>query len=450
MSASTAATTSSSRFYRAIRKWERLSEQLQSNMVDPSSASGSTPLFRKRRLDVAVTISELHQRQRRRLRPSLDGPTDGGYHQAKSNDHRAKVETAVVQFLRRYSLGTQMDDRILDTMLSSGVDGESGNLVGKMLIKRPLAVKALLGYIYKPGIQRISSLVTRNKCARLIAIAVLAAEKEALLECKEANHNVSSDSDEATLTRMISEGSQLCERLEDMVSFIVTTDTDVDPKNALLFSPGEQLCVLASKCAAVAQGVAIWARGMSTGNDFVQSASYAPLSPSLLSLIRILYLKHPLLGDDALDVALRFIEHNNSEISYQKMNEIKEQALRLLLFLIAKGEGPAVLRHMARLLKHAGNSCLDSSLIRYFMSGMLEIVSPPFSIPFVRAICELLRTQGITEAILASYFDAASKSRLKNLLTYFKGLLSEQGKLRLMQEDRNLVAAVFSTYSKSY
>ena len=70
--------------------------------------------------------------------------------------------------------------------------------------------------------------------------------------------------------------------------------------------------------------------------------------------------------------------------------------------------------------------------------------------PLRPLLCEFLKSQGITEAVLASYFDVESKTRLKEILTYFKVLLSEPGKLRLMQEDRNLVAAVFSTYSKSY
>ena len=66
--------TKRTRFRRAIRKWERLSQDLDFAMVDPSSSAstaGSSGMgLRKRRLDVALTVSELHQRQRRRLKPA--------------------------------------------------------------------------------------------------------------------------------------------------------------------------------------------------------------------------------------------------------------------------------------------------------------------------------------------------------------------------------------------
>lgn len=143
-----------------MRKWERLSEDLQGSMVDPSS-TGSTPLFRKRRLDMSVTISELHQRQRRRLMPSLT--QDSSEASSSKNGEQGKLETSVLSFLRRYSLGTQIDDRILDAMLPSGSLSMSGILVGHLLMKRPLTIKALLGYLYKPGSQRIRSVVTKNK-----------------------------------------------------------------------------------------------------------------------------------------------------------------------------------------------------------------------------------------------------------------------------------------------
>ena len=47
---------------RAFRKWEFLKEDLESTMADPTASAaiaGSSPIFRKRRLDVALTMSEL-------------------------------------------------------------------------------------------------------------------------------------------------------------------------------------------------------------------------------------------------------------------------------------------------------------------------------------------------------------------------------------------------------
>ena len=145
-------------FLRAIRKWERLGDDLKSSMIDPGSTN-STPLFRKRRLDVAMTISELHQRQRRRTLPKGSNVT-GGH---RIDIAEAKRENAVHSFLRQYSLSTRVDDSFLDSILESGSSELAASSSGALLVKRPISVKALLGYLYKPGGQRVGSVVTKKK-----------------------------------------------------------------------------------------------------------------------------------------------------------------------------------------------------------------------------------------------------------------------------------------------
>lgn len=419
---------------------------MQSSIVDPTAATttNSTPLFRKRRLDVAITISELHQRRKRRLLPSKDTDDDGVRN--KEADPRARTENAVLEFLRRYSLGTRVDDRILDKMLPEGLAGDASNLVGKLMIKRPLTVKALLGYLYKPASQRISSPTIKNKCARLISMSVQAAQEEALAEAKKVDSSSTIEHDEVELTRNLLEGSRLCEALENMVSFLVSTPEGLSNGGgeSSTESPGQQLCQLAMKCAPVAQGVAIWAREVTKGNEFVSSASYPTLSPSILSLMRIIFLRHPFTRDDTMDVAMCFLTHSNSEISYQKMNSIKEQSMRLLLFLCTRGEAPMVLGEFTRLV--SGTAHLDASLIRYFVSGLLQVAAAPFSIPFVRLLCRLLKGPAASEAIKTSYFDDDSKKLLNRVIRYMGGLEANgtQGKLSL--EDSSLVKSVIDLY----
>ena len=445
-----AAEARSSRFPCAIRKWERLTEDLQSAMIDPSSSGSSTPLFRKRRLDVALTVSELHQRQRRRLRPVDDGDDDDGdHHMLNGENHADKrlatIETAVLNFLRRYSLGTQVDDRILDAMLPRNEIGvDSSNIVGKLLIKRPLSVKALLGYMFVPG-QRVGATSTRNKCARLVALSVLAAEGEAVAEMQHRNSSQTPRSDEVAVTRILQQGSELCERLENMVSFLVVTEA---AKGGAAASPGEQLCALALKCAPVAQGVVMWAHKISSGSEFVTSASYPTVSPSILSMVRIVTLQHPYTRRDSIEVALGFLKHSNSEISYQKMNEIKEQSIRLLIFLTVNGEGPTVLERITSALKVQGSSFMDASLIRYFVGGLLEVVSAPFSAPFVRSLASLLQVPVCGEAVRSQYFGDENNQRLGTLMDVFKGLVGRSTRqLELTVEDTNLVKSLISAYT---
>lgn len=406
------------------------------------ASAGSTPLFRKRRLDVAVTISELNQRQRRRLEHN---DAEAEYDGTQVPDARSKVESAVLSFLRKYSLGTQIDDSTLDKMLPSGLGNDPTNLIGSLLMKRPLTIKALLGYMYKPGSQRVSNVVTKNKCARLIALAVKAAEADTLTRFKSVNDSLTVEYDEVAVTRMLSEGSRLCETVENMVSFLVTSASDAKNVNQ---SPGVQLCSLALKCAPVSQGVAIWAREITKASDFVTSASYPTLSPSILSLIRVIYLKHPFIRDDALEVAFGFIKHSNSEISYQTVNEIKEQSLRLLIFLCARGEAPAVLRRMTKLLDQPGTSGLDASLVRYFVSGLLEVANVPFSVPFVRLFCSILMAQGTIEAVKTKYFDNESKTRLSKLLTYLGDLVTKETHGKLTPQDSAQIKSLVTVYQQ--
>lgn len=435
-------------YARIIRKWERLLEVFLGDMIDPSSISlGSTPLFRKRRLDVACTISDLHQKQRRRLHPGQDDDVEGKLAPiiTSSDERNANVESAVLAFLRIYGLGSQIDDLVLDKMLPNALGGSEVNLIGIVLIQYPIAIEALLGYLYKPG-KRVGSLELRNKCARLVAYAVLAAEAGSLAEARKIKSNIpESETDEVSLTSMLLEGCQLCEQLENMVSFIVTADaTKIEGPAA---SPGERLCGLAVKCAPVAQGVAMWSREITKGVEFVISASYGTISPNIMSLVRIIYMHHPFTRDDVCGVAFQFLNHANSEVVYQTMNSLKEQSLRLLIYLCMRGEAPSVFDQIMMLMKDVGRSPLDASLIRYFISGLLEIASPPFSIPFIRSFSILLKSPASVDAVKTSYFNEKSRNRLTAIMNYLKIRIT--GKLdgrRLAKEDTALINSVLTIY----
>ena len=439
-------------YTRVIRKWERLLEVLQGDMIDPSTAAG-TPHSRKRRLDVACTISDLHQRQRRRFYQDKSGAENGHpipietqfEHSDINVDRRKEIESAISTFLRKYCLGTQIDELLLDKILPKTQDNYEAKFVGNLLVEYPIAIEALLGYLYKPG-QRVGLISLRSKCARLTSLAVLASETQSLEEARKIDPNISvSESDEEGLTEMLSKGSQLCEQLENMVSFIVTTDAT--KLNGTASSPGEQICSLAVKCAPVSQGVAMWAREITRGGEFVSSASYASISPNIMTLVRIVYMYHPFTRDDVCHVAFQFLKHANSEVVYQTMNSLKEQSLRLLLFLCTRGEAPSVFDQLITLLKDPGRSSLDASLIRYFISGLLEIASPPYSIPFIRSLMILLKSPASIDAVKATYFDKNSKNRLGAIMNYLKTRISGKLDARPMaKEDISLINSVVAIY----
>lgn len=436
------------RFRRAIRKWEALSQALESFMVDPTvstSASGSSPMLRKRRMEVALTVSELHQRQRRRL---VGASNNGVHHNGDSPVHSENLESALLSLLKRHSIGIKLEEAVLDKLLPLGLEMDTRG-VGDLLIQHPLAVQALLGHLYKPGPTRVASPSTKNKCARLVALAMIAAEESAKAEARARGRTmlVGEDDvtpDEVALTRMIVQGSQYCEQVETMISFLVTSvPGNPGPQSAP--SPGQKLCSLALQCPAVGLGVTMWAREFTLGKEYAASASFPTLSPSILSLVRLVALKHPFSRKDALQVALSFLRHANADVSYQKVNSIKECSLRLLIFLLVQGDVVPVLSSLLVRLQQVGSSELDASLIRYFVGGVLEVVQQPVSPVFVRTFGSLLNAPKVVDAVRSSYFAEASRNRLVALLRGFKGVRSRAG-LPAGNLDESLVSTLLATY----
>jgi TH1 protein len=454
------------RLRRAVRKWEVFCQVLENSMVDPAAAAtaGSSTVFHKRRLDVALTINELTQRQRKRQRPGDDEDADNGMN-GHADRNQSALETALLRFLRRYALGVQVDDSLLDPLLPSGLDTvHAGKQIGALLMKHSLSVRALLGYLYKPGSSRVTAPVVKNKCARLIALAVRAAEEVAWAESRAPNVKGGEDgelgdddgdgeansrelSDEVALTRVILQGGQLCEQLESMVSFLVSVDKGQKNNNGsgIPSGPGQKLCALAFQHAPVAQGVMIWAREFTHGNEFATSASFPTLSVSILSLARLVGIYQPFARGDALSIALQFLKHTNRDVSYQKMNAIKEQSLRLLIHLLMQGELAAVLNAITSRLQQQSSSELDASLIRYFVAGVLEAVRPPVSSAFVRLFAQLLLAPLCIDAVRSTYFQSEHRARLVQLVLAFPMVRTLNGN-KLEGEDLAIVNALMATY----
>eukprot|EP00544_Gedaniella_sp_CCMP2646_P010829 CAMPEP_0202497672 /NCGR_PEP_ID=MMETSP1361-20130828/23503_1 /ASSEMBLY_ACC=CAM_ASM_000849 /TAXON_ID=210615 /ORGANISM="Staurosira complex sp., Strain CCMP2646" /LENGTH=835 /DNA_ID=CAMNT_0049129341 /DNA_START=75 /DNA_END=2582 /DNA_ORIENTATION=- len=420
----------------AIRKWQRLIEEFENAMSIGSS--GSSTMLRKRRLDTSLLVSELHQHQRRRHKPS---PEDGNGHVDDRDESRDSLESALEDLLKRYSRGLPLDDRDLNKLLTTDCSDDPSTDVGKLMIEHPLSIHALLGQLFKPGSSRASSMVTRSKCARLVAMAVLATDSAVGNEPPPALES-EDESPIERLTETLLTASQLCELLENMMTFEVISDPTLASDDS---SAGRKLCALALRNAPIAQGVIMWASEIAKGKGFVSSASYPTFAPSILSLARILSAKHPFTRSTVLDIALVFPKHSNRELSYQKMNDLKLQALRLLIFLLVKGEVRAVLGSFTRRLRQQGTTEMDASLVRYFVSGLLDVMQPPFSFPLVHELGSMLAAPKCIDALRSSYFGESNKTRLSLLVNSFPGVLRKHPE-SCSKEDAAMVSMLQSVY----
>jgi hypothetical protein len=84
-------------------------------------------------------------------------------------------------------------------------------------------------------------------------------------------------------------------------------------------------------------GVVIWMKEQGSRSNFVATASYPTVSPSILCLVRLICRCHPLTRPIALDISFLFLGHSNHTISHQKMQSIKEQYLHPMLWLSMQG-----------------------------------------------------------------------------------------------------------------
>ena len=416
----------------AIRKWERLREELEDEMFKPQ-VTGTT-FQRKRRLDVALTMSDLFQRKRRRVDPKHQDETTAALSLTDKDDNENTLDVALSQLLTKNSLGIPLDKDTIDNVLKFAYGG-STDRIGDLLIKHPTAVKALLGNLFGPS-KRIRQLEIRLKCSRLVALAVTASERLAAVQCHPsttANDN-SKSHDENDMSQIILKASQLCEQLENMVSFTVldSIDTNTSKEGSI----GRQLSALCIQHPAVASGVLVWMKELASGSEFVSTASYPTISPCILSLARLISIYHPLTRPVVLEISLIFMSHSNREISHRKMESIKEQCLRLMLWLSAQGLVLDVISALSW-------SDMDSALIRYFFMGILEIVQAPLSLSFVRALGGLMLKTSCVDALTSKHF--VEKEQIVQLIDMFDAAFDcQEG----WDEDEALLSTLKSTYTQ--
>ena len=271
---------------KAMRRWARLSEELETAMVLPdestSAGTSTNAIIRKRRLDIALTTSELHQRQRRRVAPNSSAAAP------KKSVMRDNLDSAVEKLIRKYSMGVVIDNETAEALLRASYGSEK-QIIGDVLNAHPVSLAALLAYLFKPGRLRVRSLEMRHKCAKLIALASYSASV-ALSKIGKGVEGASVEDNVDEFTKILLRGSQLCEQIETMVSFIVVDEVDFKEGASV----GRELSSLCIKNPAVAQGALLWSIERGSSLEFVDSAAYPTLAPSILSLARIISIHHPL------------------------------------------------------------------------------------------------------------------------------------------------------------
>lgn len=399
-------------------------------------------LTRKRRADIAMSSSELYQKQRKIVSNHIQGVNSAA-------GMRYSIDEGIFTMLKKYSMGTNLDEEILNQLLynpnkdPSLSDFENNLRIGKSIYSQSLVIEYLLKSLFVTG-TRVKTTEMRMKCSKLIAMAAIAVQNDAksVFPSHTVGNQSYNDNDIDCLSKEIFLGSELCQQLENVVKFVVTDDVS-DVSNSSVGSKFSGLCI---KNSIVSQGCLLWAIDKSQNEDFPTSAAYPYTGPGLLSLTRIVSKHHPLLRELGMQVALQFLSHSNPELSYQKLSGIKEQALRLLLIISTKGMAVEIFNALTTKLKIG---VLDAGLVRYFVGGCIEIMSGPYSPPIVRAFGKFLIDKSCVDILNAVYFDSKKKRALRKMMHEFNGMMADDfgNYSRITVEDRNLVLALKEAYT---
>jgi len=148
------------------------------------------------------------------------------------------------------------------------------------------------------------------------------------------------------------------------------------------------------KFAAVSLGIIRWVESIvCEPNYFSLNSDYCPIHLALLDEV---VSNHPLLHSRVLQLYTRLFEGGRAiygDMENLAEMEIKKMLVDRLVNLLSRGYVLPVVKYMALCWR---NTDTDISLIRYFVTEVLETIAPPYSQEFVSLFLPLVENEEIT------------------------------------------------------
>lgn len=148
------------------------------------------------------------------------------------------------------------------------------------------------------------------------------------------------------------------------------------------------------KFAAVSLGVIRWVESIvCEPNYFSLNSDYCPIHLALLDEV---VSNHPLLHPRVLQLYTTLFEGGRAiygDMENLAEMEIKKMLVDRLVNLLSRGYVLPVVKYMAQCWR---NTDTDISLIRYFVTEVLETIAPPYSQEFVSLFLPLVENEEIT------------------------------------------------------
>ncbi|XP_005104209.1 negative elongation factor D [Aplysia californica] len=145
----------------------------------------------------------------------------------------------------------------------------------------------------------------------------------------------------------------------------------------------------------VGMGILHWVDvTVSEPNFFKLNTDHTPLH---LVLVDEIVSNHPLLHQKALELLVRLFENTYDELDVLVRLELKKMLLDRMLHLLHKGCVIPVVTFITKCVEDT-----DISLVRHFVTELLDMIAPPYTVEFVQLLLPLIENKAITDTLRTS------------------------------------------------
>lgn len=145
------------------------------------------------------------------------------------------------------------------------------------------------------------------------------------------------------------------------------------------------------KIPVVAMGILVWVKHtVSEPSYFKLTTDHTPIHLALLDEISI---HHNTLHEKVLELLIQLIDIEPEDMEVLQQLQIKRVIIDRMVHLVSRNYVIPIIKHMRRCWQKQD---MDVSLIRYFITEMLEIIEPPYSQEFVHLLLPMIEASEIT------------------------------------------------------
>lgn len=258
------------------------------------------------------------------------------------------------------------------------------------LIRIPLFLDLILDSLFKPG-SRVNP-EHRPKYIYLLAYAVSVVEQMK----KGSRRAINKDHLEYT-TSALDKTATICQEKKGSIELLCEVNT--------LYQY--------LKIPVVAMGILKWVKyTVSEPSYFQLSTDHTPIHLALLDEIGI---HHNTLHEKVLELLIELMEIESEDMEVLQQLQVKRVIIDRMVHLVSRNYVIPIIKHMRKCWQKQDT---DVSLIRYFVTEILEIVEPPYSQEFIHILSPMIEANEITGNLKAENRD--QHLLVENFIEYCK------------------------------